>query len=418
MTGQSPFLIFDDIYNMNILTISASPYLLVRNGRMNSSVLRGLSSQGHNVATAAWHHDEGFFLPEEGGTHWFEYENKKVCQVFPIEPQVQGSAALYELMKQTQPDLVISIGDYKETDFIWEVKAMYPNLFKWMAVLCVECLYINENHKSALEYADKVISVNEFGLANVTGLANVNAEYVSFGPNHNVFGGPTALTDCPMKVICSAHNAQANNISAFIKSMGQINSMLSLTEDEKTIKGYLHTNLYDPGEYDLDLLIDRYGSFNMNLPEKFVSVKDSITDEEMNDEYLASHVVVDCSVKSATGLTLLEGMASGCIPVGMDIGRSSEIIRQMPKDYQFFVPYETYIGSSEEEYSVISIEGLSQVLLEIKERVFDNAEALKTASDAARSISKKYAEQSFVEKIIELSVQVRNAKDEIAIESF
>jgi len=403
---------------MKILTVSASPYLLVRNGRMNSAIIQKLKSDGHDVYTAAWHHDEGFFLPEEAGTHWFEKDDKKICQVFPIEPHIHGSSGLYELMKQVQPDMIISIGDYKETDFIWEVKAMYPNLFKWLAIFCIDCLYVNENHKSFLEYTDKVISVNEFGMANLSGMANLDIDFLPYGPNHDVFFGENKVNEKVMRVICSSHNAQSNNIAAFIKSMGQINSTLSINGEEDSIIGYLHTNLYDPGEYEIELLMERYGASNVMLPDKFVSVKDSISDEEMNEEYNKSHVFVDCSVKSATGLTMLEAMAAGCIPVGINSGRTAEIISQMPEEYQFFVPHETYIGNSEEEFSVISIEGLGKTLLEIKERVFSNPDSMAIATEAAQKISKKYDEKAFTDSISDIIIDVKKSKDEIAIESF
>ena len=403
---------------MKILTVSASPYLLVRNGRMNAAIIKKLRSEGHEVSTAAWHHDEGFFLPEEGGAHWYEINGENAAPIIPFEPQAQGSGALYEIMKQVHPDVVISIGDYKETDFIWDIKAMYPNLFKWIAVMCVDCLYVNEQHKSNIEYADKVISVNNFGMVTLNGLCNIDAEMIPFGIKQDVFTDEGRVKGENTTVLCSAKNAQASNVAAFISTMGQIQGLLELTEQDDELVGKLHTNLYDPGDYELELLIERYGAKNVSLPDKFVSVKDSISDEEMADEYRSADFFVDCSVKCATALGMLEAMACGCVPIGMDIGRVGEILREMPEEYRLVVPHETFIGAREEEFSVISIEGLRDVLLNIRERSKTDPAWLKAAQQAAKEISQKYAEEAFVDRLVGVIEEVKAVGDKIAVESF
>tara|TARA_B100001778_G_scaffold334404_1_gene345617 strand:+ start:11301 stop:12470 length:1170 start_codon:yes stop_codon:yes gene_type:complete len=389
---------------MKILTVSASPYLLVRNGRINAAMIESLVDERHQVSTAAWHHDEGFFLPEEGGAHWYEKDERKLAEVYPIEPHAQGSAPLYELMKKVQPDVVISIGDYKETDFIWEIKAMIPNLFKWIAVLTIDCLPINENHKQQLEYADYVVSTSDFGDEALRSFINAEIKQIDFGPSDVFF--EESDTERSLSFMTSCKNAQSTNLGAFIKAMSDIDA-----------EGYLHTNLYDPGDYDMDLLLDRYGASNVSLPSQYVSVKESISDEEMRDVYSSHTFYVEPSVKSASCLSMLEAMACGCIPIGMKFGRSKEIIEQLG-DERLFVSHETYIGANEEEFSVISIEGLSRQMFELYEWAQQEPKALKNLSDKARQIASSYRQQDFLKSFNRIVGKTVSSATSIAVDTF
>lgn len=391
---------------MKILTVSASPYLLVRNGRMNAALIKALKEAGHEVATAGWHHDEGFFLPEDGSTHWYEENGERICEIYPFEPEVQGSPTLYELMKKVQPDMVISIGDYKETSFIFEVKAMIPNMFKWMAVFAIDSLPINKYAKEQIEYADYVVSVNDFGDEALRDMLNVDIDKIEFGPK-SVFSGEN---EGSISFINTGKNAQASNVGAFIKAMGQ--------NSESGPKGYLHTNLYDPGDYDLDLLIDNYGADNVELPDRFISVKEALSDEELAEEYCKHTFVVETSVKSASALAMLEAMACGCIPVGMNSGRVGEIISQFENADLLTVPHEIYIGASEEEFSVISIEGLSNKIQELYKWAQEEPSRFQNMSEEARKIASSYSEEAFCEKMLRLIDRVSVAASKVAVDTF
>lgn len=389
---------------MKILTVSASPYLLVRNGRINAAVIEELTKNGHEVSTASWHHDDGFFLPEDG-EHWFEKDEEKVAKIYPFEPHIQGSAALYELMKKVHPDIVITIGDYKETDFIWEIKAMVPNLFKWMAILTVDCLPINENHKQQLEYADHVIATSDFGYEALNSFINAEIEKIEFGPAEVFFGH--SEIERSLSFMTSCKNAQSTNLAAFIKAIASV----------PEVKGYLHTNLYDPGDYDLDLLIERYKAENISLPDRYVSVKESISNEELRDVYSSYAFYVETSVKSATALSMLEAMACGCIPIGINSGKCGEILQQLGHD-MLVVPHETYIGANEEEFCVISIEGLSRKIEEIYRWAKEEPKSYKKLSDKARLIASNYRQGSFVQAVSESVNKTISAASTIAVDTF
>lgn len=367
---------------MKILTVGASPYLLVRNAKINADIIEKFSLEGHSVSSAVWHHDEGYFMPSEQGVHSYEKDNKHICYLYPFTPKTdEASVFIYELMKKVQPELVISIGDYKDTNFIHVIKSMYPSLFKWVAVYTFDSCGIINHNKDAFEAADLIVSTTEFGLEKISSFANVNGTFIPYGPNIDSFSYNSSSNRD--NVLCSARNAQSSNIPSFVMAMSDI-------------KGYIHTNLYDPGDYDIDNLLKTYNANNISYTTDYCSIKDGVSLDKMNEIYNNSSVIVDCSIKSATGLSLLEGMLCGCVPVGPNYGRVGEIISKMPKEYRFFIPYNIFVGQNQEEFAIISSEKLRSILLEITK----NKKIIENASFAAMEVAKNYSNKSFLEQFV------------------
>lgn len=383
---------------MKILTIGASPYLLVRNGRINSDVIKRLVSDGHEVSSAVWHHDEGYFMPSDEGVHSYESDGKHVCYLYPFTPKTdEASPFIYELMKAAQPDMVITIGDHKDTNFVYAIKAMYPTLFKWLAIYTIDCNGIQTMNKDAFEYADYVVTTSEFALKEISSFANVEGNFVPYGPNHQIFNyNPNSSREL---VLCSARNSGASNISAFIMGSHGLNP-------------YLHTNLYDPGDYNIDNMKQRYNADNLEYTTDFCSVKDGIPEDKLAEIYNKSAIIVDCSIKSATALSLLEGMACGCVPVGPDYGRVGEIISQMPEGMRFTIPYNIFVGQNEEEFAIISTSELNKTLLNI----MANNKLLLEASKASRLLASQFSNSKFLDKITSIMHNVCLSKQFLVLD--
>jgi hypothetical protein len=182
---------------MKILTIGCSPYLMVRNGKINSDVIKKLVSDGHEVSSAVWHHDEGYFMPSDEGIHSYEEDGKLICQLYPFYPKREdASPFIYELMKVVQPNIVITIGDHRDTNFLFSIKAMYPTLFKWIAIYTIDCQGIPVVNKDAFEYADYVITTNEFSLKEISSFANINGSFIPYGADHHTFNEDCSRHSC------------------------------------------------------------------------------------------------------------------------------------------------------------------------------------------------------------------------------
>lgn len=385
---------------MKILTIGASPYLLVRNGKIHADVIQKLVKEKHEVTSAVWHHDESYFMPSEDGVHAYEINKTKICTLFPFTPKTDAASPfIYELLKKVQPQLVITIGDAKDTNFFSAIKSMYPNLFKWLAIYTIDCFSAQKENKDAYEATDGIITTSLFALQQITEVANVNCMYLPYGYDVEAFF-PTQQDRNGS--ICVARNAQGSNLAAYI----QANSGL---EDPS----YIHTNMYDPGDYNIDYLIERFASVNTTYTTDYSSIRDGVGVDKMRSMYNSAHVIVDCSMKSATALSLLEGMACGCVPVGPNYGRVGEIISEMPSDMQFYVDYNLYVGAGSEEYAIVSSDSLKDNI----KRLLKDKKMLATAAEYAQKIASQYTSKDFIEKLYVAVAKIVNKDFELAIEN-
>ncbi len=233
---------------MKILTVSASPYLLSKLGKINSCLLQHFESQGHTVSTACWHHDKSYFLAEDDSKFYFETDSR-ICQIHPIDYDVTKSVKqVYEVIKKFEPDVVLSIGDYYETDFIHAIKSIYPTLFKWVSILTTNSSPIEYFHRESLESIDEAIVTTIDGLNEMRRMLVTSAVYVNPGYDTDVFY-PDGFPDDQLTIVANLKNAHSSNLPAFLHAMKHL---------EKwgiNFKAFLHTNLYDKGDYDIRRMV-------------------------------------------------------------------------------------------------------------------------------------------------------------------
>lgn len=393
---------------MNIITIGTSPYALSRNGRIHGDIIRFLKSQGHNILCMAFDHNAEYFLPEDNGNFNYEYEDKFVCPLIPffsfavIDKKAIYASQLQEIVKNFKADIILTIGNLKEVDFIYHIKEKYPNLFKWISIFTVDN-HINKKYKDCIECIDYIISLSEFGYSNLCDY-NVNNIFIPYGQDKYIFKSHNK--DRKMTVLNVSKNTYLSNTGTFIRTSSKIHNEIEMI---------LHINLYDTGYYNIFSLVDKYDS-KVIFSDKFVSMYDGLTDSEMACLYNSSSFYVDCSLSSVTGISLLEAMSCGCIPIGMNVGRVGEIISLMPKEFQLFVPYEIFIGPQEEEFFIISLNELVNILNRIKNELFGNKEWMKRASLAAIEVASNFSNEIFLQGISKIIDEVKRTKDCMAVE--
>jgi len=380
---------------MKIFTLSASPYLFTKLGKMNSDLLLHLKSQGYEVGSIVWHLNTSWYLPDETDNKYkYEVDNNIVCDLFPFIPHPeQSTPVIYDIIKQEKPDVIISIGDYHQFSHLCAIKGLEPQSFKWIGVFTVDALPINEGEIEIFNYVDVAIATTKSAKEAIQKIKG-SCEYIPYGSHLDKLNSDVKVNDSKLKLVTCAKNAQASNIAGLLKAI-----MIANKENNGQIECYLNTNYSDAGEYDLDLLIKRYGIKDyIKLPDCYTSLNDGMPFEDLVNIYKDSDVVVDISVRSATGLSVLEGMACGCIPVCSPVGALEEIIDKLPKDYQFFPRTNTYIGSYEEEYKIVSIKDLAKIfsmLLKIKK---DKIKFCEIKSKCVE-VSKRFSHKDFVETV-------------------
>lgn len=395
---------------MKILTIGASPYILTKEGRIHRDVIVSATKAGHYVEALVWHHDVSFFLPNELQEHHFIHNKEKLCRIHPFPDERGGlPMAAYETMKKVQPSVVITVGAAHESTDIWSVKALYPHLFKWIMVLTEGSSVINENYKEQLGYANIILATSKTGVKAARRITNVPVEYLPYGPDRSQYFEDGERPK-EFGIIVSAKNSQMSNVTAVLKGISDCDGM----------EGYLHTNIDDDGDSDLRLLLRRWGSADrIGLPDNnFVSYREGIPDTSMNQLYNRYHAVADVSMQSATALTMLEAMSTGCVPVGVNFGAVGEVISQMPPEFRFVVEPTMLIGPREEEYAVVSSQALSSVLKFMSEAFLSNGNWFATAKEKSKEVATVFSKEHFVNRLNDEIDRTNSYDHAIVVDSF
>jgi glycosyltransferase involved in cell wall biosynthesis len=403
---------------MNIITVGTSPLLLLRNAKIHQDVLESCVREGHNVCCIAWSHDESYFMPDDSGEFFIDILDKEI-KLHPVVLQSQNTVGdVYEMMKKFKPDMVITIGEYYEADFISSIKTMYPSLFKWIVVL-VNQRPINDTHKELLEGADHILSVNSTGIEEIKKLRmNNDISLCNYGPDHSKFfvnnnrSGKT-------KVLYSSRNTKLSNFLPIFKA----------ARDFPDIDFYVHTNFYDMGEHDLDVLKERIGGgenelSNLKLPTDFVSIKEGLSDLAMLELYNSCDIIVESSVTSATGLSLLEGMACGCVPIipkmfnGGVIDIVTEYYSQGLEKYLNLINCEAFLGSRDDIYSIMQYGAFAKNLGMMDYIRKTNQEGFRKYQSSAVAVATKFSKENFQKHIINMVSDTYKKEHSFVIETF
>jgi len=348
---------------MKILTVGASPYIHTRGGRINSFLLSNFKKQ-HDVISVVWHHDINYFVADDG-KYTYNKDEEIVSILYPIfHPKKnpfkeKATIALYEIIKQEQPDIVLSIGDIDETDFLHSIKQLID--FKWIGIFTIASSsdILNPDKMDFLESVDFAIHTNKkvkndwdqyIKKNNIV----INSKYYPIGINFDKFYRDELINKDKFIVLNCSKNSQYSNLPAFIEGFAKFYNK------QPDVEAYLHTNINDPGNYNILWLLEKNNMQDViKLPEKYASFKDNISDEELNSLYNRSCVLVDCATRSATGLCVKEAIRAGCVPL---VTENSGAISEFVKDQHLKIKSERFIGENEEDLYIASIDDISNKL--------------------------------------------------------
>jgi len=341
---------------MNILTIGNSPYNNTSDSCIHRLLLKYLKKQGHDISAASWHHVESYYMREDDGKFYFDEDEERICEIISLPPDTAKVTVLYDYMKTFAPDVVISIGDYHEVDFIFAIKRMYPQLFKWISVLTIGSLPIKKSFKEALDYIDYAFLTSRSAWRDFSSLTDVPCEYLPFRPETGIVKNPE-LDDC-FRVASCAKNSQQSNFGMLMETVAKFCN----TADD--IKWYIHTNVDDEGDYDLDFLRDRLSS-QVIFPEKFVSFYDGVSHNELLEKFANADVFVDCSLTSATALTTYEACLQGCVPLVTGIGSNIDLLADLLLLHEFTLDSIEFMGEREGLLHIVDKDNIYRKLISL-----------------------------------------------------
>ena len=302
---------------MKVLTLGLSPSLYISHGRIHAIIMEYLFKSGHAIASAAWGHDTNYFLPEEdgkGNSRFYHKFGEYKIPLMPIDMRNDPAIQTYKIIEHHKPDIVVSVGDICDVLFMKAVKMFVNTPFKWLAVLLNHAYPVNEKNIELIPDMDGVLCSYKESFELMSELYKkdeISLSYVGCVDVHETERQPDTF-----RIMTCGQNTSTDNVPLLMESVSQ------LAKDMPDVQLYVHSNTFDAGEYDMQLLKERFDPENKHIlfPSKYVSLIDGYPELEFRAELARSDVFVDISVSSSSSLAIFEAISCGCLPLMSDVG--------------------------------------------------------------------------------------------------
>lgn len=307
---------------MKIMTLGLSPYLYLSDAKVHSMILEHLFKSGHSMAAIGMSHDTNYFLPKPD-THgnlvyYYEFENHQIPLV-PFNVVKDQAIGIYEILKLFEPEMLITIGDFNTFLYMKAVKMFIEKPIQWLAVVTNYSYPINENSLDLLEDIDGILCTNSDSYYMFKDL--YKKEEISLNHVGALKPKIVPIRSSDFRIITTAKNTQSDNIPMIMEAAS------SCRRDIADLKLYIHTNVYDPGDFDLNLLRSRFDPNDefISFPEKYVSINEAYADEDFQRELSCSDVFISVAGNAPTGIAAFDAVACGCVPLLSDVGSHRDI---------------------------------------------------------------------------------------------
>lgn len=314
---------------MKIVIAGASPCLLSSRGKIHAWLAKHLYLSGHAVMGVSWGHDENYSALEDGKFHFeFEHENvKHRIPIVSISPKIEPSIAMHEIIQDGNPNIILTIGSIEESSYMHAIKQFNPTI-KWMAILTNYAFPISNNKKDIINDMDAILCSSQFCYEQVRYLYDgeiIDKQYV--GCDTEIFKINESVSPSQFKIVVCANSSPIKNIATIMESVSRLRQKIP------SISLYIHTNVYDHRSYDLISVRERIdsGAEFIKFPNKYVSMSDGITDEEMRDLLQSAHLYISIPLVSATSMGVFHALACGCFPILSDCGSNKDISNLLEK---------------------------------------------------------------------------------------
>lgn len=401
---------------MKIVTIGVSPYHLSARGKLNSWILQYLYAKGHSVTSIVSGLNTDYFPPDENNRFYFSFTHsghEHKIQIHPYAKNGQETVILYEILKQLNPDVVVCIGDLGEFWHLKAIKTFMQVPFQTLLVATGYSLPVPIEAHEILDDFDGILCTNRsiYNEYKYQGYSNI-IQYEYVGCNRNVYNckGKDWNVD-RISAICK--NSQVDNIPAIIQSFGEV--------QDKYSSLYIHTNSYDPGDYDLQNLIARYMiDQNAVTFPKYISENDGISDYELSNELRLSDVFVNSQIVGSTGMSVFQAISCGCWPLLPNYGVYQEIACDIDNISRGTIRAEQLLVSGLE---FVSVGGISTFVLDKNDLMrqlanhAENREINKGLLKRTNECLDNYSNSRFLSRTLEMIYSVHTQKPELNLET-
>ncbi len=414
---------------MRIVTIGMSPFTLTSYGRLNSWVMRYLYIKGHSVTSLVWGHDTSYFVPEEDEPPQYYYDFELVGQkhkipISPFDRRQDVSVFVYEALKRLQPDLVVTVGEITDFLFMKAVCTFYTEELRWLSVLMNYQYPVHEDNLEILDYMDGILCTSPTCYNSLSGLfkkEHIDVSYV--GSNHRVFylQDREALRksrglDGKFRIMANAKSSQSDNLVTLMEAVAEAR------REVPNIELYVHSNIYDQGEYNLEVVRQRLDPSEefIIFPTKYVSLNDGVPQEELCKELNASDLFVSIPMVSATSMTVFEALSCGCPPLLSDCGCNADVAGMLAQHFE---------GENKGDDFIVSCIPMMTVG-ETYLNICDPKELRKKVIRAAKKgekhegdrqffseFTRKYSQDVFLRKMLDLVETLKSSNQAICLET-
>ena len=326
---------------MKVVTIGMSPYNTTSVSRLHASVLEKLLFDGHSVMSLSWAHDISYHVPADNGQYYYVFESlppgivegpdsphEYKIPIVPLRKGLSDPVPIYEALNRLEPDVVITIGELNEASYMKAVKTFASKPFKWLAVMTQSQYPISDELKELADYMDGVLCSSFLArdeIAKFFQKQHLDAGFVDIDER---FYRKRQRDRTKFRVMVLGKSTQADNIPTVMSVCSKLRQAIP------EIELYVHANVHDQGEYDLETVRKRFDPNEefIRFPEKFVSLVEGISTDELAEEYAKSDVFVSIPLVSATSMSVFEAMASGCFPIMSDCGSNRDLAVKMENE--------------------------------------------------------------------------------------
>jgi hypothetical protein len=357
---------------MKIMTLGISPYLHLSDGRLHAAVLECLFKSKHSVASIGTNHDTSYFLPEknENGdpVYYYEFDGYKI-PLIPFNSVQDHAVGIHEILKVFEPDAIVTIGDINDFLYMKAVKMFSDKPIKWLSILSNHTYPINENNVDIVNDMDGIVCTNKSSFDMVKKL--YHKESISTSHVGGFSSDVKPSRDSSFRIIVTAKNTQSDNIPTIMEAASKVRSEIP------ELQLYLHTNVYDRGDFDLNLLKSRFDPKNefIKFPDKYVSMNEAYSDSDFKDELSKCDMFISASSNAPTGMSAYDAISCGCVPLMSNVGAHkdiasslSEISPQFERN-DFLVPCIEIMTGGEVYANICDSESLRERILNLRNKI-------------------------------------------------
>jgi len=211
------------------------------------------------------------------------------------------------------------------------IKLYYAKKFQWLFVMMNNFETFSESEYDVLSEIDGVLHVSDFSESCLASEKKPKiSKTVPFGCDTDIFhANGEAKADDTFRIVVSGKNRQSDNLPMVMQAVHDI-----WKDGIKNIKLYLHANVYEKGDHDLAQFAQKLDPQQdlIDLPEKFISLFEGLSDQEYADILRKSHLFISVPMTSSSSCSVYEAISCGCVPLVLQGTAHGEAVKRCSQD--------------------------------------------------------------------------------------